>query len=131
MTCPNCGSDQVVFPVPDAVHDHLPDDRPAATICTHCLYVGPADDAPADYPDLSSTVSDAFPDDGETAAVLASLLALLDRLVLHRQDADAVATEAESHGVDVLLFLDRLAADDTLDPHFDVTRRREQLQQLI
>ena len=130
MTCPDCGSDQVVFPVPDAVRDHLPDDRPAAAICANCLRVFPEDDAPTDYPDFSA-VSDAFPDDGETSAVLASLLALLDRLVLHRQDADAVATEAESRGVDVLLFLDRLAADDSLDPHFDVTRRREQLQQLI
>ena len=130
MTCPDCGGDQLVFPVPDAVREYLPDDRPAAAICTNCLRVFPEDDAPADYPDFSA-VSDAFPDDGETAAVLASLLALLDRLVLHRQDADAVAAEAESRGVDALLFLDRLAADDSLDPHFDVTRRREQLQQLI
>jgi hypothetical protein len=130
MTCSDCGGNQVVFPVPDAVRDHLPDDRPAATICTHCLRVGPADDAPADYPDFT-TVSDVFPNDAETAAVLASLLALLDRLVLHRQDADDIAAEAEARGVDVLLILDRLAADDSLDPHFDVTRRREQLQQLI
>lgn len=130
MTCPECGGSQVVFPVPDAVRDHLPDDRPAAAICANCLRVSPEDDAPADYPDFSA-VSDAFPRDDETAAVFASLLALLDRLVLHRADADAVAAEAERRGVDALLFLDRLAADDSLAPHFDVTRRREQLEQLI
>jgi len=91
MTCPNCGGDEVVFPVLEAVREHLPDDRVGATICAHCLRVSPADEAPEDYPDFS-TVSEAFPDDGETSAVLAVLLALLDRLVLHREDADRVAT---------------------------------------
>lgn len=130
MTCPNCGGDELVFPVPEAVREHLPDDRSGATVCAHCLRVSPADEAPADYPDFS-TASDAFPADGETSAVLAVLLALLDRLVLHREDADAVAAEAEGRGVDVLLFLDRLAADRAVDPELDVERRREQLEQLI
>lgn len=130
MDCPNCGADLLAFPVPDSVREHLPDDRASATVCTHCLQVAPSDDAVADYPDFSRA-SDAFPEDGETAAVLASLLALLDRLVLHRQDADAVAEIAERRGVDVLLFLDRVAADDTADPELDVTRRRTQLEQLI
>jgi len=130
MTCPNCGGDELLFPVPDAIREHLPDDRLAATLCTHCLRVSPADEAPEDYPDFS-TVSDAFPANGETSAVLAVLLALLDRLVLHREDADRVAAEAERRGVDVLLFLDRVAADQSLDPELDVERRRDQLQQLI
>jgi len=130
MDCPNCGADLLAFPVPDSVRDHLPDDRASATVCTHCLRVAPSDDAVAEYPEFSRA-SEAFPDDGETAAVLASLLALLDRLVLHRQDADAVAELAERRGVDVLLFLDRVAADDAVDPELDVTRRRTQLEQLI
>jgi len=130
MDCPNCGADLLPFPVPDSVRDHLPDDRASATVCTHCLRVAPSDDAVAEYPEFSRA-SEAFPDDGETAAVLASLLALLDRLVLHRQDADAVAELAERRGVDVLLFLDRVAADDAVDPELDVTRRRTQLEQLI
>ena len=130
MTCPNCGGDELVFPVPGTVREHLPDDRLGATICANCLRVSPADEAPDDYPDFS-TVSDAFPADGETSAVLAVLLALLDRLVLHREDADAVAAVAEGRGVDVLLFLDRLAADGAIDPELDVERRRRQLEQLI
>ena len=130
MTCPNCGGDEVVFPVPDAVVRQVLADRFGATICAHCLRVSPADEAPEDYPDFS-TVSEAFPDDGETSAVLAVLLALLDRLVLHREDADRVATEAERRGVDVLLFLDRVAADQSVDPELDVERRRDQLEQLI
>jgi hypothetical protein len=130
MDCPNCGADLLAFPVPDSVRDHLPDDRASATVCTHCLQVAPSDDAVAEYPDFSRA-SDAFPEDGETAAVLACLLALLDRLALHREDADAVADIAERRGVDVLLFLDRVAADETVDPALDVSRRRTQLEQLI
>ncbi|MCG1004243.1 MULTISPECIES: DUF6276 family protein [Halobacterium] len=129
MSCPNCGGDRLQFPIPDAVAEFLPDDRPAATLCTICLRVSPADEAPDAYPDFSS-VSDAFPD-GETGAVVACLLALLDRLVVHRSEAEAVATEAERRGVDVLLVLDRLAADAGLDPHIDLERRRRQLEQLI
>jgi len=130
MSCSNCGGDELSFRVPDAVSDALPDDRPAATLCTNCLRVSPADDAPDAYPDFTA-VSHAFPAGGETGAVVACLLALLDRLVVHRGDAERVATEAERRGVDVLLVLDRLAADDGLDPHLDLARRRRQLEQLI
>jgi hypothetical protein len=130
MSCSDCGGDELAFPVPASVREHLPDDRAGATVCTQCLRVSPSDDPPADYPDFSAA-SEAFPGDGETAAVLACLLALLDRLVLHREDADAVAEVAERKGVDVLLFLDRVASDDTVDPALDVSRRRTQLEQLI
>jgi hypothetical protein len=130
MPCSNCGGQVRRFPVPDSVREYLPDDRPAATLCTNCLAVSPADEAPAEYPDFTR-VSDAFPADGETAAVVACLLALLDRLVVHRAEAERVATEAERRGVDVLLVLDRLAAEDALDPSLDLQRRREQLEQLI
>ncbi|WP_336036028.1 DUF6276 family protein [Halobacterium yunchengense] len=130
MACPNCGGDEVAFPVPEDVRGALPDDRPAAALCTSCLYVSPLDEAPEDYPDFAR-VSDAFPTDGETAAVVACLLALLDRLVVHRGDAERVAGAAERRGVDVLLVLDRLAADPGLDPHLDLRRRRGQLEQLI
>jgi len=130
MDCPNCGAELLAFPVPDAVREYLPDDRASATLCTRCLQVAPSDESVTDYPDFSRA-SDAFPDDGETAAVLASLLALLDRLALNRQEVDDVAEIAERRGVDVLLFLDRVAADDGVDPELDVTRRRTQLEQLI
>ncbi|NIB99671.1 DUF6276 family protein [Halobacterium sp. R2-5] len=130
MSCPNCGGEELQFPIPEAVAEYLPDDRPAATLCTNCLAVAPADDVPDEYPDFTR-VSDAFPADGETGAGLACLLALLDRLVVHREDAERVATEAERRGVDVLLFLDRLAGDSGLDPQLDVERRRRQLEQLI
>ena len=130
MPCSHCGAETRHFPVPERAREYLPDDRPAATLCTNCLHVAPVDDAPDDYPDFTQ-VSDALPMDGETAAVVASLLALLDRLVVHRSEAEAVAALAERRGVDVLLVLDRLATDDALDPRIDLQRRREQLEQLI
>jgi len=130
MGCPHCGGEVLPFPIPDAVGEYLPDDRPAATLCSNCLAVAPADEAPEEYPDFTR-VSDAFPADDGTGAVFACLLALLDRLVVHREEAERVAGEAERRGVDVLLALDRLADDGSLDPQLDLGRRRRQLEQLI
>lgn len=130
MPCPECGAQTLDFPVPSDARDHLPDERAGATLCTQCLAVTPLDDPPSDYPDFT-TVSEAFPSDGETAAVLACLLAVVDSLALYRGEVDALATLAEGRGVDVLLFLHRLDRDESVDPHFDVERRERQLEQLI
>jgi len=130
MACPRCGSPTAPFPVPADLRAHLPDDRPGAELCTRCLSVAPVDDPPADYPDFRA-VSDAFPTNDEAGAALACLLALLDSLALYRAEIEAVATFAETHGADVLVFLERIAADQELDPHFDVERRARQLEQFI
>jgi len=130
MACQRCGAETVAFPIPSALREHLPDDRPGADLCTHCLAVAPVDDPPADYPDFRA-VSEAFPTNDEAGAALCCLLALLESLVLYRAEIEAVATYAETHGADVLVFLERIAADDDLDPHFDVERRTRQLEQFI
>lgn len=130
MDCPNCGGDVLAFPVPDGVRDHLPDDRPGATICRTCLTVTPIDDPPETYPDFTQ-ILDSFPDEGETGAVVASLLALVDSLALHRADIEALASMAEREGVDVMLLLDRLAVSGRIQPHFDIDRRRTQLEQFL
>ncbi|MFB6125175.1 MAG: DUF6276 family protein [Halanaeroarchaeum sp.] len=130
MDCPACGEPTVAVAIPTAVADAMPDDRPGAAVCTRCLAVAPTDDPPADYPDLR-TISDAFPADGEAAATVVALLALLDRLALYRQELETVARRAERLGVDVMLVLDRLAADPALDPGVDLDRRRDQLEQLL
>lgn len=130
MPCQRCDADTVAFPVPSELRAHLPDDRPGAELCTRCLAVAPVDDPPAEYPDFRD-VSDAFPVNDEAGVALACLLALLESLVLYRAEIEAVATYAETRGADVLVFLERVAADDGLAPHFDVERRARQLEQFI
>lgn len=130
MSCPVCGGPELAFSIPPAASEYLPDDRPGATICRRCLSVSPSDDPPADYPDFT-VIDEAFPADGEAAAVVASLFALVDSLALYRAEIEALATLAERRGVDVLLLLDRLVANDAIRPHFDADRRRAQLEQLL
>ncbi len=129
MVCSNCGGETLAFPVPEVVRDHLPDDRPGATICRTCLTVAPLDEPPDTYPDFTRLL-DGFPA-GETGGVVASLLALVDSLALYRQDIEALATMAERDGVDVLLLLDRIAVSGRIQPHFDIDRRRTQLEQFL
>ena len=120
----------LVFPIPERARPHLPDDRLGASICRDCLTAVPEDEPPESYPDFT-TILDAFPEDGETGAIVASLLALLDSLALHRKDIEALATMAEEAGVDVMLLLDRIAVSGRIQPHFDIDRRRPQLEQLL
>lgn len=130
MPCQQCGGSVLAFRVPDELREHLPDDREAASVCTHCLYVAPEDDAPADLPDFTR-VSNAFPQAPESAVVIAVALALLDSIALYREELDAVVAAAERRGTDPFLVLDRLAADSGLEPHFDLERRADQLQQMV
>ena len=130
MRCPSCDSPTLSFPIPAAVRDSMPEDRPGAAICTRCLTVTPVDDPPDEVPNFTE-ISDAFPTDEESVATVGALLALVDSLALYRSEIDAVARHAESLGVDVMLVLDRLAADSAIEPHFDIDRRRAQLEQLL
>mgnify|MGYP000126759682 CR=1 FL=1 len=130
MACPDCGGEELAFPVSATLREYLPDDRAAAAVCRRCLRVRPADDAPANLPDFE-TVSDAFPADRETAAALVVALTLLDSLALYREELDALLARVERAGVDPLLVLDRLARDPHLEPHLDLDRRRRQLEQLL
>ncbi|GAA0648407.1 DUF6276 family protein [Salarchaeum japonicum] len=129
MPCALCDGDQLSFPVPDAAGEHLPDDRPGAALCTHCLAVEPVDDPPSAYPAFSESIP-GFPD-GEAGAVVACVFALVDSLALYRAEVSALADAAERRGVDVLLLIDRLAATDGVEPYFDVSRRGTQLEQLL
>lgn len=120
----------LAFPIPESVGPHLPDDRNGASICVDCLAAVPIDDPPAEYPDFT-TIIEGFPEGGVTGATVASFLALLDSLALHRQDIEALAQMAEQDGVDVLLLLDKIAVSGRIQPHFDIDRRRPQLEQLL
>ncbi|MDR5656418.1 DUF6276 family protein [Halodesulfurarchaeum sp. HSR-GB] len=129
MSCPNCGGPTVAYPIPDRARTHCPDDRAGAEICADCLTVSPLAEPPTDPPDFDAVLTD-FPA-GEAGAIAASLLGLLDSLALYRGEIEALARLAEQAGVDVFLLLDRLDASGRIQPHFDIDRRRHQLDQLL
>jgi hypothetical protein len=130
VTCPDCGEETVKAPVPQAFAAYLPDDRPGIALCTHCLSVSPIDDPPSELPAFDA-VAAGFPRDPEKALPIVLMLALLDSLALYRSELDTLAEITERRGVDPLLVLDRLAADQSLEPGFDLDRRRHQLAQLL
>ena len=130
MDCPDCGAATLSVPLSDADRERLPEDAPGVAVCTRCLRVDPITDPPADCPDLSS-ISDAFPPAPEHARTVICLLALLDQIALYRGDIDALVERAEAEGTDVMLVLDRLAADERVAPHFDLEKRTHQLRQLL
>jgi hypothetical protein len=131
--CPDCGSQLVGFTVPTTLRDEAPDDTGAATLCSQCLRVRPlSDDHDATDADTAvfDAVADYFPD-GAGGVAFALALGRLDSLALHRASIQRLVERAEREGVDVLLTLDRLAEDPSLDPYVDVTRRREQLARFL
>ena len=129
MTCPECGSEQVVFEVPADLREYLPEETEFAALCTHCLTFEPTETEPSEPPEFEA-VSDAFPD-GETGVAMAVAVGLLDSLALYRSEIEALLERVERGGTDPLLVLDRLATDSGVDPAFDVDRRRTQAEQLL
>ncbi|WP_101295294.1 DUF6276 family protein [Halegenticoccus soli] len=128
MNCPHCGVETVSFAVPERLRAHAPEESAAAALCPDCLRVYPAEEAASD-PDFAR-VGDFFPR-GEAGAAMALLLGLLDSLALNRAAIEALSARTESAGDDPLLTLDRLAEAGDVDPHFDLDRRRTQLEQLL
>ena len=129
MTCPECGSEQVTFRVPEDLREYLPEQSEFAAVCTRCLHLEPADAAPADDPDFAA-ISDAFPA-GETGAAMALAVGLLDSLALYRSEIEALLERVERGGTDPLLVLDRLDGEPRIEPSFDLGRRRTQAEQLL
>ncbi|WP_205743018.1 DUF6276 family protein [Halalkalirubrum salinum] len=125
MACPNCGADQILFVIPADLRSIA--DSDAAAICPHCLAVDPLEDsaeigADADF----SAIEASFPD-GEPGVAIALILVRLDSLALHRQSVVELFDYAEANGADVFLTLDRLIESDSVEPWFDLARRRSQL----
>lgn len=67
---------------------------------------------------------------GEGGVAVAIAVGLLDSLTLNRPAIEACVEHAEANGADVFLTLDRLA-DTDVNPTFDPSRRRAQLENLL
>lgn len=134
MTCPECDSSLVSFVVPPELREHVPDEREELAICTRCLSLHPPDVADTDHardpdPDFSR-ISESFPR-GEAGVPTALMLGLLGSLALYRVEIEQLLEHVERNGTDPLLVIDRLAAEDSIQPRWNPERRRHQLEQLI
>ena len=141
MTCSTCGSDveAVVFEIPTAYREYVSTGEQTATICPHCLTVGPASE-PADSSDGGADgngrspdftrMSDAFPT-GEGAVPFALALGLCSSLALNREAIGTLLEHVERAGTDPLLAIDRLLEEPSIDPEVDLAGRRHQLEQLL
>ncbi len=125
MDCTHCGGPTTMYEVPLNLRDYV-DEEYVAT-CTRCLASQPAEFG--DEPDFSH-VSDEFPE-GEAGAAMALALGMMDSLALNRSNIEGLLEAVESAGVDPLLVLDRLSSQGNIRLHFDVSRRRHQLEQLL
>lgn len=128
MNCPNCRARTVVFDVPPEYRPHAPDESDRAALCPECLTLAAAD-GPAEP--RFDRISSAFPSDAAAAVPLALAIGLLDSLALHRRALQELIPAAEAAGADPLLLLDRLHVQGGVDPDFDISRRRHQLEQLL
>lgn len=128
MDCPNCRAPTVVFDVPPEYRPHAPEESDRAALCPECLTLVAAD-GPADP--RFDRISSAFPSDADAAVPLALAIGLLDSLALNRSAIRALIPAAEAAGADPLLLLDRLHVQGGVDPDFDISRRRHQLEQFL
>ncbi|WP_440763529.1 DUF6276 family protein [Natronorubrum sp. DTA7] len=129
MACSVCDSPTVSFSVPEQYREFAPAQASAATCCTRCLTVEPADDDTLAEPDFTR-VSNAFPT-SEAAIPLALALGLCSSLATNRAAIEELLEAVERAGTDPLLVLDRLVADPELEPEIDLERRRHQIEQLL
>ncbi len=129
MSCPNCGDAVVRFPVPPELHEYAPDGSAHAAICTTCLTVVPADEAPPE-PDFSR-VADAVPDGDVGVAMALAIGLVIESVALNREAIATLFERVQDEGVDPWLVLERLDVAGSLDPDADVERAYRQLDQLL
>jgi hypothetical protein len=115
--------------------DPVPEDVSAVGYCPRCLRTYPVyhrdDDAKGerDPPPEAELPNGISGSDGGVALLLA--IGLLDSLATNRRAIQALVERAEAAGVDVFLALDRISADDSIDAHADLRRRRRQLESML
>ncbi len=125
-----------MFAVPLELREHAPEGAAVAELCPRCLRVSAREraetdeaDGPSTAPEFSAVVEE-FPTD-ESGVALALALGKLDALALERAALLELLERVERAGDDPLLTLDRMLAAGSVRPHFDLERRRVQLEQLL
>ena len=128
--CEHCDRSLVLVDVPSDLSEYAPENAETVGSCPRCLRTYPASDD--DVADLSgrADLRAAIPD-GEGGVALLLALGLFDSLATNRAAIQSLIEHAEAAGADVFLTLDRLAADDAVEAHVDLERRRQQLESLI
>ena len=134
VDCPDCERPLVRVDVPTDLREFAPDGAPVVGCCPRCLRTFAVDDredsGAGGERRADSALPSAIPDgDGGVALLLA--LGRLDSLATNRPAIQSLVESAEASGVDVFLALDRLAADESVAAHADLTRRRRQLESLL
>jgi hypothetical protein len=129
MDCQDCGTESVVFAVPEPLRGFVPGTETVVALCSGCLDLQPATDPPAEP--AFERIHRTFPTNPDAAVPMALLLGLLDELAVYRSEIAALLERAERAGVDPLLVLSRLDRDPDTDPEVDLGARRHQLKQLL
>ena len=105
-------------------------DAAGLACCGQCLRVVECEPPAADAEPAFETIHDRFPR-GDAGVALVVLLQHLDSLALNRSTIESLFEQLETDGVDVFLTLDRLTERPDIEPHFDLQRRRDQLESLV
>ena len=134
-TCSHCDLPLVRVAVPPEIREFAPESAAVAGYCPRCLRTYPLEaeeesetEGTADAG--SAEVPSAIPN-GEGGVALVLAVGLLDSLATNRPAIQSLVEYAERAGADVFLTLDRLAAEESVEPHVDLARRRRQLESLL
>ncbi|PSP15558.1 hypothetical protein BRC62_07080 [Halobacteriales archaeon QH_10_67_13] len=131
MDCSRCETETVLFAAGEYAAT-LPGETPTVGLCPRCLKLDPGDglDRPEWAAPPFERISPRFPT-GEAAVPFALLAGLIENLALYRMEITELLEATERAGVDPLSALGRLDREPTVEPETDLSRRREQLEQLL
>jgi hypothetical protein len=131
MDCPACGTETIVFDIPQVYSDHVPDGSLPAAICPACLTLTTVETEPPPAADADfSRIIEGFPAGDAGAAMALAVGLLVDSLALNRDGVKALFDAVSDAGEDPWLVLERLAAAGTVQPDADLGKLRHQLEQL-
>jgi len=128
--CAVCDRPLVRVDVPSNIREYAPGNAATLGSCPRCLRTYPVSDDDGTDSGRAGDLPDPIPD-GEGGVALLLALGLLDSLATNRATIQSLVEHAEASGADVFLTLDRLAADESVEAHVDLERRRRQLVSLL